>query len=284
MNLLDHLTKGRVLFGIGSGWRGTEPDALGVDPEYHGSGRAAEDTLAVMQRLWAFKNGDPEYQFEVGTNRGRIKRRVTPGPYSPRHPTMIRIATREASLLRAARNGWPVFLGAFGTDVHAVSRTYRTALADANLPQSVVDECLRWCTKDWLSVVVAPTDKEAHEWEREARAEQMDIRLKFIARHGKMDGPVIKPKPGQTVAEAYASGGDMIETIAGSPDTIAAKVQEVMDQGINHLLLRFVGEWPGKTRHICEASARLFAQEVMPRFKDRQPSLNLRSLELNVSS
>src|SRR5476651_2399134 len=52
MNLLDHLTQGRVLFGVGSGWPGVEPTGLGVDATYHGSGRAAEDTLDVMDRLW----------------------------------------------------------------------------------------------------------------------------------------------------------------------------------------------------------------------------------------
>ena len=28
MNLLDQMTKGKVLFGVGSGWQGTEPNAL----------------------------------------------------------------------------------------------------------------------------------------------------------------------------------------------------------------------------------------------------------------
>jgi alkanesulfonate monooxygenase SsuD/methylene tetrahydromethanopterin reductase-like flavin-dependent oxidoreductase (luciferase family) len=70
----------------------------------------------------------------------------------------------------------------------------------------------------------------------------------------------------------YAKGGDMKLSIAGTPDTIAAKVQQLADMGINHLHLRFMGEVDGETAHISKSSAELFAKEVMPRFKETQPS------------
>jgi len=280
MNLLDQLTQGRVLFGLGSGWPGTEADGLGVDAEYHGSGRAAEDTLDVMQKLWAFQNGDPEYSFEVGSNRGKIKRRVMPTSYTKRHPVIIRTASREASLIKAAQKGWSAFLGIFGGDVRKQAHDYRTALASSNHPQEVVEECLRWCTADWLSIVVADTDAEARERARMAQAEQLAIRRNYIARHGKIDGPVIKPKVAQSTADEYAAGGDMKAIIAGSPETVAARVQELVDLGINHLMLRFMGEWVGETRHVCETSIELFAKEVMPRFKSVPPLRDPLALKL----
>jgi alkanesulfonate monooxygenase SsuD/methylene tetrahydromethanopterin reductase-like flavin-dependent oxidoreductase (luciferase family) len=272
MNLLDQLTKGKVLFGVGSGWQGTEPTGLGIDPELHASGRLAEETLDVMERLWSFKNGDPELSFSVGSNSGRIKRRVMPAPYSRPHPTIIRVATREAGLLRAAQKGWPAFLGVLGADLREQTKLYRRALDEANHPQDVKDNCLRWSSYDWIGVTVADTDEEALAREKVARAETMAIRSGYIQRHGKMDGPVIKATPGQSTADAYAKGGDMKATIAGTPDTIAAKVQQLSDMGINHLHLRFLGEWDGETRHICKTSAELFAREVLPRFAETQPS------------
>jgi alkanesulfonate monooxygenase SsuD/methylene tetrahydromethanopterin reductase-like flavin-dependent oxidoreductase (luciferase family) len=271
MNLLDHQMKGRVLFGLGSGWQGTEPEALGVDFEYHASGRAAEETLQVMERLWSFKDGDPEYHFAVGTNRSKIKRRVMPASYTKRHPIIMRAASRESALIGAAQKGWPTFLGIFNANLRDQTRKYMKALAEANHPQDVVDDCLRWCTRDWISVVVAKTDDEAKALEKEAQAEQMAIRGRFAKKYGRLDGPVLRPKPGQSTAEAYLAGGDMHETVAGSPETIARQVQELAELGINHLLLRFIGEWAGATRHICENSAKLFAQEVMPLFKSRAP-------------
>lgn len=282
MNLLDQMTEGRALFGLGSGWPGAEAEGLGVDADYHLSGRAAEDTLDVMQKLWQFRDGDPEFSFEVGANRGRIKRRVMPSSYTKRHPKIIRTATRAASLLKAAKNGWPAFLGIFGSDMVTQAQDYRRALAEANHPQSVVEECLRWCTADWLAVVVADTDEKAREHAELAQAEQIAIRRDYVARFGKIDGPVMRPKAGESTAAEYVAGGDMKGILAGSPDTIAAELQKVADLGINHLMLRFVGEWAGETRHVSETSLKLFSKEVMPRFKDIPPLRDPLALELSV--
>lgn len=278
MNLLDQMTKGKVLFGVGSGWQGTEPTGLGIDPELHASGRLGDETLDVMERLWSFKNGDPEYSFAVGSNTGLIKRRIMPAPYSKPYPTIIRVATREAALVKAAQKGWPVFVGVLGADLRETMQTYRRALDEANHPQAIKDNCLRWCSYDWIGVTVAATDAEALEREKIAKAETMAIRTSFAARHGRIDGPVVKtpqPTPGQ--ADTYAKGGDMRATIAGSPDTVAAKVKQLADMGIGHLHLRFLGEWAGETRHVCRDSAELFAKEVMPRFAEapavRKPAL-----------
>jgi len=161
MNLLDQMTKGKVLFGVGSGWQGTEPAGLGIDTEAHASGRLGDETLDVMEKLWSFKYGDPEYTFKVGSNTGTIKRRVMPAPYSKPHPTIIRVATREAGLIKAAQKGWPVFVGVLGADLAETMQTYRKALDAANHPQEVKDNCLRWCSYDWIGVTVAATDEEA---------------------------------------------------------------------------------------------------------------------------
>jgi alkanesulfonate monooxygenase SsuD/methylene tetrahydromethanopterin reductase-like flavin-dependent oxidoreductase (luciferase family) len=82
----------------------------------------------------------------------------------------------------------------------------------------------------------------------------------------------MKPTAGKSTAEEYAKGGDMRGSIAGSPDTVAAKIQELVDLGINHMHLRFTGEWAGATRQTVKDSAELFAREVMPRFGARELS------------
>jgi alkanesulfonate monooxygenase SsuD/methylene tetrahydromethanopterin reductase-like flavin-dependent oxidoreductase (luciferase family) len=274
MNQLDQLTQGRTLYGLGSGFAGIEPPGLGIDIEYHRSGRAAEETLDVMQRLWEFRTSDPEYVFATPTYRGSIRRRVSPAPYRKRHPTVIRTASRDASVVTAARKGLPAFLGTFAAEspLENQIRLYRDALAAANHPREVVAECLRWCTVDWLAVVVAATDAEAQSRAEEAKAEHLALRRHYNERYGAILGPTVARRPGQGHAAAYAAGGDMANVIAGSPDTVAAKVQALRDLGINHLLVRFLGEWPGETRAISEQSMRLFAHEIMPRFKDAPPA------------
>jgi alkanesulfonate monooxygenase SsuD/methylene tetrahydromethanopterin reductase-like flavin-dependent oxidoreductase (luciferase family) len=283
MNLLDQLTKGRTLYGLGSGFPGREPAGLGVAADYHGSGQAAIDTLDIVENLWKFRTGDPEYNFEMPTQRGKIVRRVTPAPYRKRHPIIIRTASRDEALITAANKGWPTFLGTFGYDAPLIDqvRLYRKVLAEANHPPEVIEECMRWCTCDWLAVVVANTDAEAMARAEEAKAEQLAFRRYYVEHYGSLDGPVVKRKPGESVAAAYAAGGDSFALIAGHPDTVAAKVQVLADLGINHLLARFLGEWVGKTRYISEESMRLFSQQVTPRFRDIAPLSDPRALDLS---
>ena len=270
MNLLDQLTRGRTLYGLGSGFPGLEPAGMGLETDYHGSGKAAQDTLEIIQKLWDFRTGDPEYSFKTQTHQGAIRRRVTPAPYRKNHPTVIRTASRDASLIAAAKNGWPVFLGATGAQASAAEqwRTYLDALAKESHSPDVIAECLRWSTVDWLSVVVADTDAEAQKRLDLARAERTTMRQRYSAQHGPLHGPLSRAKTGPSSASAFTAGGDMMDSIAGSPETVTRKVQELVDLGINHLLLRFVGEWTGETRWISETSMKLFAEEIAPKFRD----------------
>jgi alkanesulfonate monooxygenase SsuD/methylene tetrahydromethanopterin reductase-like flavin-dependent oxidoreductase (luciferase family) len=119
-----------------------------------------------------------------------------------------------------------------------------------------------------LAVVVADTDAEAQERALQAKAEHLAMRKAYNENFGPILGPSVSRQPGQGAAAAYAAGGDMFNVIAGNPDTVAAKVQELRDLNINHLLVRFLGEWPGETRHISETSMRLFSREIIPRFKN----------------
>ncbi|HLI21106.1 MAG TPA: LLM class flavin-dependent oxidoreductase [Stellaceae bacterium] len=285
MNQLDQLTKGHTLYGLGSGFAGIEPPGLGIDVDYHRSGRAAEDMVEVMERLWDFRTGDPEYVFETGTYRGTIRRRVTPAPYRGRHPICIRTASRDSSVAKAAKKGLPAFLGTFAAESPLLDqiRLYRQTLAASGHSRDVVEECLRWCTVDWLAVVVAETDAEAEKRAAEARAEHIAMRKIYNERYGAILGPVVARRPGQGHAAAYAAGGDMTDIIAGNPDTVAKKVQELVDLGINHLLVRFLGEWPGETKPISEASMKLFAKEVLPRFKDVPPLKDPLALDLQAA-
>jgi alkanesulfonate monooxygenase SsuD/methylene tetrahydromethanopterin reductase-like flavin-dependent oxidoreductase (luciferase family) len=286
MNMLDQLTKGRTLYGLGSGFAGNEPTGMGLDPHYHASGQAARDTIEVMEHLWDFKTGDPEYRFELPMHRGLIRRRVVPAPYRKRHPTIIRTASSEAAVVAAARNGWPAFVGTGRNAMPLVEqlRLYRQTLAEANHPQAVVDECLRWCTRDWLSVVVADSEAEAEAGAAKARAEHLALRQRYIDAFGPLQGPVEHQEGGESIAAAFARGNDMLNIIGGTPDTIAERVQDLVNLGINHLLIRFLGEWTGETRSISEKSMRLFARDVMPRFKDIPPLRDPLALDLSAAS
>jgi len=270
MNLLDQLTRGRALFGLGSGFAGIEPEGMGLDAEHHGSGRAAREAIEIAERIRAFRNGDEPVRFDNGRYRGTVHRQVSPRPYRRDEPTIIRTARTDEATIAAAEKGWPIFLGAFGADLEQQWRLYRRTLAAAGHPQEVVERCLRWCTVDWLTVLVAERDAVAEDRMREAKAEVLQVRERFweLTRTGVL-GPVSGADP--TSREAFRTGGDMADAIVGDPDRVADRVQRLADLGINHLLLRFAGHWPGRTRPVIERSMELFAREVAPRFAERAP-------------
>ncbi|HZO35270.1 MAG TPA: LLM class flavin-dependent oxidoreductase [Solirubrobacteraceae bacterium] len=270
MNLLDHLTKGRTLYGVGSGFAGVEAPAFGLADEHHQSGRAAREGLEIMDRLWAYEGGEP-YEFETELYRGRVVKPVVPSPYRRQRPTIIRTGRRDEAVIESAQRGLPAFLGTFGADLTTQAALYHEHLAGSGHPPEVVEECLRWSTVDLLSVVVAETEQEAAEAAREAEAEQMERRRRFL---GNSPTPVVGPSVGPQgpTAAGFAKGTDFLATIAGTPETLAAEIQRIADLGINHVLVRFIGEWSGNTRAINETSMRLFSEQVMPRFTERAAS------------
>jgi alkanesulfonate monooxygenase SsuD/methylene tetrahydromethanopterin reductase-like flavin-dependent oxidoreductase (luciferase family) len=269
MNLLDQLTKGHTLFGMGSGFAGIEPASAGLTDEYHGSGQATRDSLEVIEHLWSYESGEPPYEFATELYRGRIERRIMPSPYRHRRPTIVRTARRDDAVIEAAKRGWPAFLGSLGADLAQQAPLYFSSLASFDHTPETLEECQRWSTVDWLSVLVAPTDREAESLAGEARTERMERRDTYLARTGGVvAGPTATPGEAPTPA-SYAAGGDMVGVIAGSPATVAERVQEVASLGVNHLLVRFLGEWHGRTRAIAEQSMQLFASEVMPNFAAR---------------
>jgi alkanesulfonate monooxygenase SsuD/methylene tetrahydromethanopterin reductase-like flavin-dependent oxidoreductase (luciferase family) len=273
MNMLDQLTKGHALYGLGSGFPGLEPAAMGLSVEHHGSSRAGDEALEIMQHLWDYKNGDPAYAFETERYRGTIVKRVVPAPYHKHHPHVIVTARRPEAFERAAQRGLPIFLGTGqgGSDELLVQQveTYRSALLAADHPQEVIDECLRWSCYDVMNVSVAATDELAQENAQKARAERNAMRDVFTARNARLANAIPVAEELGSRQQAASTGAALI----GSPDTVAKRIEQLSEWGINHLLLRFVGEWAGETKGICESSMRLFNKEVMPRF-ERGPALN----------
>jgi alkanesulfonate monooxygenase SsuD/methylene tetrahydromethanopterin reductase-like flavin-dependent oxidoreductase (luciferase family) len=285
MNLLHQLTKGHAVFGLGSGFPGIEPASAGLTDEYHGSGQATRDSLEVMERLWDYESGQEPYEFDTGLYRGRIVKRIMPSAYRRRRPTIVRTARNSDAVAYAARRGWPAFLGTGGADLAAQTQLYREELCAAGHPAEVIEDCRRWSTHDWTSVVVADSDAEAAALVDEARRERAQFRERFLGRSvglqpvqgGLREVSSSSDGNGRDSPSPLRSGGEaeivraerqfeMRPAICGSPDTVAAEVEKVSDLGIDHLMLRFLGEWHGETRPIAERSMHLFAERVMPRF------------------
>lgn len=268
MNLLDHMARGRVVFGIGKGFPGGEPAAHGYTSEYQEATPAYEATMDAAERLWAWNDGDEPVTFDTGYHRGTVSARVMPAPYRKPRPNMIVAASREESLRAAGAAGLPIFVVTFdGVEARNQQLAlYREALAAAGHPEQVLRFCRDWCTVDWTAVVIAESLAEAEDSFERAKEERLRYRRMYT-----------EHQTGQSLAHARADDGSSLQApaadrpelrnpIVGTPEMITEHVGELQRAGLDHLLLRFMGEWNGDTRGVFQNSLRLFANEVMPKF------------------
>lgn len=265
MNQLDQLTKGRTLYGLGSGFPGLEPASSGLDPDYHRSGQATRDSLEVMDQVWDYATGDKPYEFETELWSGRVVKRVVPSAYRRRRPTLIRTARDEDSTKEAAMLGLPIFFGAF--DLAVQVPLYRQTLEQADHPIDVVNECLRWSTVDWNNLLITEREEDVEELVARAREERIEHRRRFLAlRPESLAGTSLAEFGIGLTPEAFVGGIDMDRVKAGSVEQIREQVAELQGLGVNHMLLRFLGEFDGETRWIAEQTMRLFSERIAPQF------------------
>jgi probable F420-dependent oxidoreductase len=101
ISTLDHLSRGRVLVGIGGGWLQEEFTALGLDPKTRFS--RMEEAVEVMRLLWTEK--EAEYH---GKHFDFAPLHFSPKPIAKPHPPILFGGYSDSALRRAVRlgDGW----------------------------------------------------------------------------------------------------------------------------------------------------------------------------------
>lgn len=275
INMLDQLTQGRVLLGMG---RGTTPEeSIGFGIPFQESADRLEENLQIAMDLWQRKEGDPPTIFDTPAYKGTVVQRIVPEPYRKPHPMMMTVAGRPSSIERAARYGLsafiPDFMGPrpapghptenFGKAINA----YRDALQAAGHPDELVAECLGWTTHTYQCVHVAETDEQA-------RAELDEILESY-------QSAINREKPYNKIAEqmcgldlpdaADARTDAWIDSwcLWGSPAKVAEELKRYAGHGIGNILCSFTnGPATERRWQLAERSRDLFVREVMPQFRD----------------
>ena len=274
LNLLDQLTKGRLLVGIGSGT--TPEESIGFGVNFKDTSRVAQENIDLVLRLWGKRIEDALIEFDTGTYKGALVQRIAPAPYTRPHPRIMPVAARDSSIALAARHAWPAFIHAFvppniaNTEpfkfYSANFTRYREALLAAGHPDTAVADALSWTTRTYQLIHVAPTDAQA-------RAE-LDVILAgykeaierehvFNKRAEQLSGVNIPNPP-----DPFSEGWLALWCLWGSPDTVAAQLRPYADLGVGNILGSFThGQFTPERRKLTDSALRLFAREVMPRFK-----------------
>lgn len=103
--ILDHISKGRITYTTGLGYRPIEYHML--DRDWKRRGKLLDESIDLMLKAWT---GEPfEYKGEMV--------QVTPPPYTDPHPMFFVGGSGEAAVKRAARFGLSAQLAAYDADL-----------------------------------------------------------------------------------------------------------------------------------------------------------------------
>ena len=259
MVLLDHMTKGRVMLGVGPGALVGDAYMLGIDPPTQR--RRMEESLGIILRLMK----DPEpltYQSEWFTlNEARLHLR----PYTQPHlPIAVAASQSPAGMVSA---------GKYGASVLTLN-TVRGPGAPPNLKEfwKIAEEVAAehgntMNRHDWgvvLHVHLAESRKEALKQARERSGiYQRDYFEKTLGTPAAFDGPKNK------IVDALSENGSWC---IGTPDDLVAVIKRVDEEtgGFGRVLVQAT-EWG--TREQVLHSYELIARYVMPQFQGSLESL-----------
>ena len=257
MALIDNISKGRLVVGLGRGTAFNVYDyqGYGIDPK-----EAYERLIeaeAIMIKAWTTENYEHKGKY------WNLKLpQLRPRPYTKPHPTIVRACSGEEAMLGMAREGRPFLMNIQSNEVtkHRMD-LYRKTMRESGYDEATVARNVdnTWV---WRNIFVGETDAEAERiampaWEtQQAFREQM--RKKVYAEQGLM----LKHEP-----TTPARNQQQHSMLCGSPDTVAEAIAEIDKMGVGGLILVF--RLGPMSYEVAANSIKLFMSKVAPRFQRR---------------
>ncbi len=254
--LLDNISRGRIVLGIGRGtaYNFYEYRSYGI-PFAEAQGRLVESE-EILPKAWtttSYRHKGEFFDIDLPVLRPKV--------YQQPHPTMIRAVATEESMKIMAGQGRPIML-VVQPDGETERRfeVYRQTMRDGGFGEEHIRRVMGDCWI-WRNIYVAESDAEAvslaarvHEANQDhvARAR---LRLNTAEETASVTSGLADPR--------FELENSMIY---GSADSVAERIRRLERIGAGGLILHFrVGPMSWEEN---ERSLRLFADEVMPRFRD----------------
>jgi len=274
VNIMDQLTDGKLLVGVGSGT--TPEEMIGFAVNYKEASALADKNLAVAEALWTKQMDDPAVVIDNGPYQGRVLQRITPAPYSRRHARLMPVAMKEASARRAAENGWPAFIPAFtppqiyGLEpylhVKKYFDVYKGLLLEAGHDEATVKDALSWTTHTYQAVHVAQSDEQAreeleviltHYQEAIERENEFNRRAESDEANKKSDINI----------NALDEGWISTWCLYGSPETVVEHLKPYASLGIGNILCgTTTGPLTEQRLQFANQTVDLMSNKVLPAF------------------
>jgi len=255
MALIDNISKGRLVVGLGRGtaYNIYDYQGYGIDPaEAYERLVEAED---IMIKAWTTENY--EHKGKYWNLRLPLLR---PRPYTKPHPFIVRACSSEEAMLGMAKAGRPFLMNVQSNEVtkHRMD-LYRKTMRESGFDEATVARNVdnTWV---WRNIFVAETDAEAKRLAIPAFETQAEFRQAMRKKVYDEQGLMLKQESGPVARNQVQHS-----VLCGSPDTVAQAIAEIDKIGVGGLILVFrLGPMPYE---VAESSIRLFMQKVAPQFQ-----------------
>jgi limonene 1,2-monooxygenase len=258
LNLLDHLTRGRLIFGAGPGALPSDAYVMGIDPV--DQRRMMEESLEAILAL--FRSDEPvSRETDWFTMR---EARLQMRPYTHPHP--------EVAVAAMVSPSGPRLAGTHGVSLLSLSMSVAEGFAAVGQAWGVVEEmAARHATPppDRASWRVLGTVHLAETRDRalddcthglQAFADYFGGGAGFVPLANQVDGGPSTPRE---FVEAYADSGNVV---IGTPDDAIAYIEGLLEQSGGFGTFLMLGhDWADRAATL--ESYRLFAREVIPHFQ-----------------
>ena len=253
---LDHISHGRVEFGVGRSGFARAYEGYGIS--YAESRERFQESLDVILAAWTnerFSYEGKHFQFNDVC--------VIPKPFQKPHPPLRIAATTKETFPQVGRAGIPVFVGLRGMDRPALAdslNAYRSAWKDAG-NEGDASVFLR------IPVFVGETDQQAHD-----DAEESTMRAYRRLAQNFLNSATVA---GATPDEERVERGHRLSAITyedllrdrlayGGPERVTSLLQEICDELQLDGVVAEVNVGGGISREKVLASVNRFATEVAP--------------------
>lgn len=255
MALIDNISKGRLVVGLGRGtaYNIYDYQGYGIDPNeaYERLVEAEE----IMIKAWTTEN----YRHEGKYWNLRLPL-LRPRPYTRPHPHIVRACSGEESMLGMARAGRPFLMNIQTNEVtrHRMD-LYRKTMRDSGFDDATIQHNVdnSWI---WRNIFVGETDAEAERLAMPAFQSQQAFRQAMRKKVYEEQGLFLKRE-----AEPAARDQAQHSILCGSPATVAEAIAQIDRIGVGGLILVF--RLGPMSSEVAQSSIRLFMSKVAPQFR-----------------
>lgn len=260
MSMIDNLSKGRLIVGLGRGTAYNIYDYLGFDIDPDEAYERLVEAEEIMVKAWTTE----DYEHK-GKYWNLWLPALRPKVFTKPHPFMIRACSGEESMLGQAKEGKPFLMNVQSVDViRDRMDTYKATMRDAGFDEAHVQQCVdqSWI---WKNIFVAESDAEAEKVGVPLFEAQRDHRMSMRKQVYEARGLTLD-KSMETGAAPKAAARNVTHhsLLCGSPATVAEQVAEIDAAGIGGLILQF--RLGPASHEVTENSIRLFMEKVAPEF------------------